>query len=102
MPSFQFCIPFIASNPERRQQPKACCAHVVLTGLFVVGLFLGFSSGSSAQNIQKPNATSDFTKRSDLRVDPSTLGLNIQIPLGNYPGRGGNDLSVVLYYSSKV
>src|SRR6185436_8708924 len=62
----------------------------------------GFSSVASAQNIQHTSAKSDFTKRSDLRVAPSTLGLNIQIPLGNYPGRGGNDLSVSLFYASKV
>ncbi len=70
--------------------------------LLVVGLFLCCSLNSYAQNIQRPNATSDFTKRSDLKIDPATLGLNIQIPLGNYPGRAGADIPITLTYSSKL
>jgi hypothetical protein len=55
-----------------------------------------------AQSIQYPTSKSDFTKRSELRIDPSTLALNIEVPLGNYPERGGTELPVTLYYSSKV
>lgn len=40
--------------------------------------------------------------RSDVRVDASTLGMNIQIPLRSYPGRAGMNLPITLYYSSKV
>src|SRR6266404_5677813 len=77
-------------------------SSTILGTTLALATLLLFPLTSPAQNIQQPNAKSDFTKRSELRVDPSTLGLNIQIPLGNFPGRGGNDLSVVLYYSSKV
>jgi RHS repeat-associated protein len=34
-------------------------------------------------------------------VDPSTLGLSVQVPIAGYPGRAGASLPVTLYYSSK-
>lgn len=40
--------------------------------------------------------------RSTLTVNPSTRGVEFQIPLGNYRGRAGLDVPVVLSYSSKV
>jgi len=55
-----------------------------------------------AQNIQYTQNVADTTLRSRFRVDPSTLGLSLQIPLANYPGRGGAQLPVTLYYSAKV
>lgn len=70
--------------------------------LLVLVVLLSLYLTAASQNIQRPNATSDFSKRSGLRVDPSTLGLNIEIPLGNYPGRAGTDTPVVLNYSSKL
>ena len=44
--------------------------------------------------------TADQTLRSNGRVNPSTLGLEIDIPLGGYPGRGIS-LPLSLSYSSK-
>src|SRR6185295_18029407 len=55
-----------------------------------------------AQIIQYTQNVADTTLRSRFRVDPSTLGLSLQIPLANYPGRGGAQLPVTLYYSAKV
>jgi len=55
-----------------------------------------------AQNIQYTQNVADTTLRSRFRVDPSTLGLSLRIPLANYPGRGGAQLPVTLYYSAKV
>src|SRR5262249_22736720 len=43
----------------------------------------------------------DSTLRSHFRVDPSTLGLSLQIPLGKYGGRGSG-FPIQLNYSSKV
>jgi RHS repeat-associated protein len=57
---------------------------------------------TSAQNVQYTNNTVDSSLRSDARVDPSTFGLGFQITLRNYPGRGGNNLPLTLYYSSKA
>lgn len=43
----------------------------------------------------------DQTLRGSGRVNPSTLGMEIDIPLGSYPGRGIN-VPISLSYSSKV
>lgn len=40
--------------------------------------------------------------RSNAKVNPSTHALELEIPLGGYPGRAGNAVPVSLYYSSKV
>lgn len=49
---------------------------------------------------QKPN-TADQTLHSTGRVNPSTLAMEMQIPLGSYPGRGLS-LPINLSYSSKL
>src|SRR5215813_6443536 len=54
-----------------------------------------------AQDVQHTQNTADQSLRSDLQVDPSTLGMSIGIPLRDYPGRGVN-LPITLRYSSKV
>jgi hypothetical protein len=54
------------------------------------------------QDIQYTQNTADQIKRSGLTVDPSTLGLNLEIPLADYAGRAGASLPVALQYSSKV
>ena len=53
-----------------------------------------------AQNFQNTENTADSSLRSGLQVDPSTLGLSLQIPLRSYPGRGPN-LPVTISYASK-
>lgn len=64
--------------------------------------FLSLASTEAvfAQNIEYTKGNTDSALRSNLVVDPSTLGMSIQIPLASYPGRGGA-LPVALYYSSK-
>jgi hypothetical protein len=69
---------------------------VVLCGLIFCSLT------ALGQDIQYTQNTVDQIKRSGLTVDPSTLGLNLEIPLGDYAGRGGASLPVALQYSSKV
>src|SRR5688572_2007195 len=44
----------------------------------------------------------DQTMRSAARVNPSTLAVEISIPLASFPGRKGNAVPVSLNYSSKV
>jgi hypothetical protein len=53
-----------------------------------------------AQNIEYTKGNTDSALRSNLTVDPSTLGMSIQVPLASYPGRGGA-LPVTLRYASK-
>ncbi len=54
---------------------------------------------ASAQNIT--NNTPDQSLRSNFEVNPSTLGLELGLTLGNYPGRGAS-MPVTLNYSSKT
>jgi RHS repeat-associated protein len=63
--------------------------------LFVIGIVvIGFGQ-------QTTKNTADQTLRSEGRVNPSTLGMEFDLPLGSYPGRGFN-LPLGLSYSSKV
>ena len=55
-----------------------------------------------AQNIQNPQSSVDNLIRSNVKVDLSTGAMQLQIPLGQYPGRGEATLPVTLNYSSKV
>lgn len=57
-------------------------------------------SPTRAQSIQYTQNTPDQTLRSAMRVDPTTLGLSIDVPLGGYAGRGAS-LPINLSYSSK-
>src|SRR5713226_7948449 len=66
-------------------------------------LLIVFCTGiASAQDIQYAQNTTDQNKRSSLTVDPASLGMTVQIPLGGYPGRAGASLPIVLQNSSKV
>jgi hypothetical protein len=76
-------------------------------GLFVAVLISAFfylliaPSPAFAQNAQYTAGKADQALRSDMRIDPSTLGMSIEVPLGAYPGRAGVDLPISLRYSSK-
>lgn len=67
--------------------------------LGVLSIFLLPSTlWSQSQNTSfKPDAT----LRGAARIDPSTLGMSLQVPLGAYPGRGGTGLPIAVSYSSK-
>src|SRR5258706_11052303 len=63
---------------------------------------LAMAESAAAQNIQNPQSAVDSLTRSGMRIDPSTGALQMQIPLGEYRGRGEASLPVVLNYSSKL
>src|SRR5690349_1756557 len=46
--------------------------------------------------------TPDQTLRSNARVNPATLAMELSIPIANFPGRGGLTMPLVFNYSSKV
>jgi hypothetical protein len=50
---------------------------------------------------EKTAMSADQSLRSNARVNPSTLGMELSIPLGGYPGRGLS-VPINLSYSSKV
>ena len=75
--------------------------HFIQLALCSVCLVV-FSLPVFAQNIQNPQSSVDSLIRSNLKVDPATGAMQLQIPLGQYPGRGSATLPVTLNYSSKV
>jgi RHS repeat-associated protein len=68
-------------------------------------LLITICCGISAQAQKEQQYTqnkSDQVLRSDIRIDPSTHALGIQLPLTAYPQRGGANFPITLYYSSKL
>src|SRR6266542_3379886 len=66
---------------------------------FFLAVFL--AAVSLAQTISYTQGNLDQSLRSDLNVDPSTLGMSFSLALGAYAGRGPS-LPVTLNYGSKV
>jgi len=68
--------------------------RVIISLLLISGAFgVGFG--------QKAGSTSDQTLRGSGRVNPSTLAMEFDLPLANYPGRGIN-VPISISYSSKL
>jgi len=55
-----------------------------------------------APNVEYTSKAVDLGLRSNLTVNPSTLALEIEIPLGGYAGRAGLNVPIAISYSSKV
>lgn len=66
--------------------------------LFVVFVFMINAQGQDVQFTRNNNSTVSV----DSDIDPSSLGLAINVRLANYPGRSGNNIPINLKYSSKV
>lgn len=72
--------------------------RIAISTLIILGAFgCVFGQKSTQQTENK----ADQVLRSNGRVNPSTLGMEMDIPLGGYPGRGIS-LPVSLNYSSKL
>src|SRR5215203_816999 len=56
----------------------------------------------SAQNLRNTDYSPDKTLKSNARVNPSTLAMELSIPLGGYKGRAGNASPLTFDYTSKV
>lgn len=59
------------------------------------------ATSAFAQDKRYTDNKADQALRSEARVDPSTLGMSLEIPLEGAPGRAGTNLSSGLRYSSK-
>jgi len=70
--------------------------------LFVLLMLIGSLQLALGQSIRQTENKADQTLRSNGRVNPSTLGMELSIPLGGYAGRAGSDKPLTLEYSSKV
>ena len=80
-----------------------CRAHFRRAALlaFATAVLFLLPSLNRAQSVQYTHDKPDQTLRSSMRVDPSTLGLSIEVPIASYPGRGGASVPISLSYSSK-
>jgi RHS repeat-associated protein len=82
-----------------RRERVACRLSLLFAILLSVCLW---PASSRAQNVQHTQNQVDSALRSDMRVDPTTLGLGFQLTLRSYPGRAGSSLPITLSYSSKL
>src|ERR1043165_9356877 len=90
---------------ERGFQRNGSSRNVIhyIVMVLIVGAFypLGIC-GQTPANIANSSKAADLNLRSNLRGNPSTVAVEFDITLGNYPGRGGLDVPITFHYSSKV
>jgi hypothetical protein len=82
--------------------PSLClCGEVLFiqTETAITSSFLAQSG--QAQSTQYTTNTADSNLHGSLQVDPSTLGMSFNLPLGAYGGRDAT-LPISLTYSSKA
>ena len=74
--------------------------HILLP-LFLLAALPSNALAQSTSHVSYTKNAVDINKRSTIEVDPTTLALNIEIPLAEFNGRGPG-LPVALHYNSKV
>ena len=72
----------------------------VFVALSLVSLL--FAIPMLAAGPSNSNDKADENLKSNARVNPSTLAMELSVPIASYPGRSGNSVPLVLHYSSKV
>ena len=60
------------------------------------------SHAAAQSNFEHTKDKVDQTLRSNARINPSTLAVELSIPIVDLPGRGGASMPLVFNYSSKV
>lgn len=80
---------------------KSRFLFLIKSAPFLIFFILNFSTNSFGQQAQHNDNKADQSLRGSGRVNPSSLGLEMDVPLGNYSGRGIN-VPVGLSYSSKL
>src|SRR2546423_805121 len=93
-------IGLIIRSAVGKRVPRGLILPLVWLAAF--GSFSASAQTTAPPNVEFNNKAVDFGDRGDSKVNPSTLGMEIQVPLGNYPGRAGVSLPVTLNYSSKL
>lgn len=71
---------------------------------FLIGFVLLLASALNVmpQTVRNTDYSPDQSLKSNARVNPSTLAMELSIPIGGYAGRAGNGIPVSFNYSSKV
>ena len=75
--------------------------HISLSHLFIFAFF-GFAFGQAAPVTEKTKDTPDQILRSNARVNPSTLAMELSVPIADFQGRGKLSMPLVFNYSSKL
>ncbi len=75
---------------------------VRLFGISITVMVMLVSFSISAQNARNMDYSPDKALKSNARVNPSTLAMELSVPIGGYAGRAGNGIPVSFSYSSKV
>lgn len=88
----------MASQNTKPMLQKIC--RIASRRLFVCFL-LALSTATFGQ-VRNADHTSDQVLRSRARVNPSTLGMELSIPIVGYPGRANTGMPLTLNYSSKA
>ena len=78
---FSFCRLF--ATETRKVTNFGIATALLLAGLIAIG-----NQSAQAQNVKYTKGSADQSLRGNFEVDPSTLSLGIQLPLGEYQGRG--------------
>lgn len=80
--------------------------HNFFTVLLTTGLLVGFSTivgrGQNSHQTEQTRNTPDQTLRSNATVNPSTLAMELSIPIADFPGRGGMSMPLVFNYTSRL
>ena len=87
-------------KPENTQMRYLDRIAIICVPFFLFLFFLPVEIRSQGERNTENNP--DQVLKSNARVNPSTLAMEMSIPLGGYRGRAGSSLSNTLNYSSKV
>jgi hypothetical protein len=96
------CCAKIKANEKKPFTTATLSKHLFLYLLTLVLSFQVWAQAGSNPNIDYTKNSADKNLRGSARVNPSTLAMELSIPLASYPGRNGNNMPVTLNYSSKV
>src|SRR5688572_2540906 len=98
-------------NSNTRPNPaglhRTCLLHVATIVLIVISCTSATkvsaqpSGGSTSPNKAETKNKPDQNLKSVARVNPSTLAMEMTVPIANYPGRNGTSMPFELRYSSK-
>ncbi|MEQ1606008.1 MAG: hypothetical protein ABL999_14180 [Pyrinomonadaceae bacterium] len=80
---------------------QAAAPHLLVSAI-VFAIYLLSAFNMRGQNVRNTDYGPDQALKSNARVNPSTLAMELSIPLGGYSGRGGNGIPLGVSYSSKL
>src|SRR5260221_10619601 len=70
--------------------------------MLLMAVMAGLLQTPFGQNVKNTDYSADKFLKSNARVNPSTLAMELSIPIASYPGRAESSLPAVFDYSSKV